>query len=409
MDRKVLVLGGGPLQIPLLKKAKEKGYRVYLADYYENPPGKPYAHETRQISTFSIEENVRYVKEKGIDYVLTIGTDQPVLTAAAVSQQQGLPHPIDEELARLCTNKSYMKARMLERDIPTPLFRCSTELKDLKLDGMRYPVVMKPADSQGQRGIFVLQGFESRLELEKMFGEAKACSRSGQVIFEEFYPGDEITVNCWVKRGRAYILMTTDRLHYDDSVVLGVCKQQRFPSYFALGHEAEIAEAVQKLVTAFGISDGPLYIQMVVGKEGAKFIEFGYRIGGGYESEIIPKVVGVDILELYFSLVTEGVNKFNPEDIRLSFKMGSIFFIFTKPGLVKKIKLPADFAINKGRIYIEEGDRLGSVENATSRVGCFEFYTDDHEKYLEFIARYEEEITILGENGEDLVLRGLWK
>ncbi|ADG81380.1 ATP-grasp domain-containing protein [Thermincola potens] len=409
MGKKVLVLGGGLLQIPLILKAREQGYQVYLSDYYPDPPGKKYSHTARQISTFSVEDNYRYALEENIDYIMTIGTDQPVYTAAAVSERLGLPFPITEEQGKSVTNKLYMKAKMAEHGIPTPSFKVFARFSEFSPDGLRYPLVMKPVDSQGQRGIFVLEGREDRAGLKEKFALARQFSLTKTVIVEEFYPGDEITVNCWVKDGQAFNLLITDRLHFDDSIALGVCKQQRYPSRRARGRQKEIDGIVQNLVNAFGIKDGPLYIQMVVGIEGSKIIEFGYRIGGGFESETIPQVTGVDILDLYFTLVTEGKNLFEPGQVREKARLGSIFFMFAQPGVVEKISVPQDFAGYHGRIFVKEGKQIAKIENATSRVGCFDFYTDNPEEYYRFIKRFDAELAFYDKNNRDLLIHNIWE
>lgn len=408
MEKKVLVLGGGLLQIPLLRKAKEKGHKVYLGDYYANPPGKKYCDEAKQISTFSIEENYRYAKEEKINYVLTIGSDQPVYTAAKVSEMLNLPHPISAQQGKAFTNKSLMKKIMVQNNLPTPKFKIISSVQDLDFAGLNWPVVIKPVDSQGQRGIHVLKNDQNFDEFKTLFMDAQAYSLSKTVILEEFYEGAEITVNCWVKNGQANILLVTDRLHYDDEIVLGVCKQQRYPCQAQLGYEEEIATSVQALVDAFAIQDGPLYIQMIVGKAGPKFVEFGFRIGGGFESEIIPLVTGVDILELYFNLVTTGVNEFDPAEVKQNFKLGSIFFLFNKPGLVKKVKLPTGFE-KHGKLYITEGSELGDITNATSRIGYFLYYTNNSEDYFSFINRFDRELRVTAENNQELLIHGLWE
>lgn len=408
MKKKILVLGGGLLQVPLIKKAREKGCEVFLSDYYEDPPGKKYAHCTKRISSVSVDENYLFALENQVGYLMTIGTDQPVYTAAKVSAGLNLPHPITEEQGLLVTNKQYMKKRMTENMIPTPAFKVVSGVPDLRLQGLKYPLVMKPVDSQGQRGVFILNGRESAQEILDLFETSRSHSLTGTVILEEFCPGDEITVNCWIREGQAFILMVTDRLHFDDTVALGICKEQRFPSMAAAGREEEIHRVVQMIADSFGIRHGPLYVQMVVNERETSVIEFGYRIGGGFESETIPRVTGIDILELYFNLVAEGRNDFDPGEVRRKARVGSICFMLSRPGKAAKIVVPEGFA-SLGKLFIREGQELGSVENATSRVGCFAFYTDDPAEYHGFISRYDAELAILNEEGEDILIHNLWQ
>lgn len=408
MKKKVLVLGGGLLQIPLMEKARQKGFAVFLSDYYENPPGKKYCDHSRQISTVNIEDNYKFVSEEKIDYIMTIGTDQPVYTAAFVSEKLKLPFPISEQQGKAVTNKYYMKTKMTEHKIPTPDFRVQSTFDMGNLRGLNYPLVIKPVDSQGQRGIFVIKDAEQLSRAGDLFEVSKKYSPSGTVIFEEFYRGDEITVNCWVKNGQTYILMITDRLHFDDEMVLGICKQQRYPSKYAMGRLEEINITVQKLAGAFGITDGPLYIQMIVGDRGVQIVEFGYRIGGGFESEIIPRVTGIDILDLYFTLITEGKNTFEPEYIGQRVKVGSIFFLLAKPGVAEKIVMPDEFALY-GKLFIKEGAQIEKIIDATSRVGCFAFYTDSEAEYEAVLKKLNAQMVVYDEQKTDLLIHDIWE
>ena len=408
MKGKVMVLGGGLLQVPLLKMAGDKGYKVYLSDYYKNPPGRVLADDFIQASTFSLEENLRYAGEKGIDSIMTVGTDQPVYTAAFVSEKLGLLHPITAVQGLSVTNKQYMKEIMAGSGILSPNFRVLREKADLSSLGLKSPVVLKPVDSQGQRGVFLLNGREDIGTIARYFNEALGYSRTGTVILEEYYKGGEITVNCWVKGGRAYPLMITDRLHFDDSVALGICKQQRFPARGAAGFEQEIERIINRLADAFEIREGPLYVQAVTGSEGIKIIEFGYRIGGGFESEIIPRVTGIDILDLYFTLVAEGRNTFEPELAARKAAMGSIFFMLARPGVITRIIVPEEFA-GCGRLFVNSGDVIGTVENATSRVGYFAFYTNSQSEYNHMLDRFDSQMAILDENNTDILMHGIWE
>ena len=404
MKKKVLVLGGGLLQIPLIKNAKEKGFEVFLSDYYENPPGKRYCDKAKEISTFSVEDNYNYAKEEKIDHILTIGTDQPVFTAATVSERLGLPYPITEEQGRLVTNKEYMKAKMFENGIPTPKYNIYSTFEEVPLEKLSFPLVIKPVDSQGQRGVHLLRGVK---EIRKCFEDAQRYGNTQKVILEEYYEGAEITVNTWVKGGKAYNLLITDRLHWDDSKALGLCTQQRFPCKAAENKEAEINREVQKLVDAFEITDGPLYIQIIAGKEGVKFVEFGFRIGGGFESTTIKLATGIDILNLYLTLITEGENNFIPSRVRAKASAGSAFFMFAKAGKIAKINIPE--GLEYGTFFVKEGDQIGKMENATSRVGYFIIYKDSVKEYQQELNRFDSKLALYDQEGQDLLVHGLWK
>ena len=152
-----MVLGGGGCQQNLIKRAKEDGHYVVVADYLENPPACRFADEHVRVSTFDTPAVLKAAKELGIDGITTLGTDQPVLTAAVVSKELELNYYAEPELALAVTNKRVMKALFKEHNIPSCDYRLIGEdFSDEEIEGLNFPAVLKPVDSQGQRGIFLV-------------------------------------------------------------------------------------------------------------------------------------------------------------------------------------------------------------------------------------------------------------
>ncbi len=103
---KVMMLGGGGTnQLCAIKRIIERGDEVVVSDYLDNSPGKEIASHTALADTFSFEESVEQAKRHNIDAVLTVGTDQPVLTAARIAECLELPAGINSKTALAVTNK----------------------------------------------------------------------------------------------------------------------------------------------------------------------------------------------------------------------------------------------------------------------------------------------------------------
>jgi len=148
---------------------------------------------------------------------------------------------------------------------------------------------------------------------------------------------------------------------------------------------------------------------MIVGDEGPVIVEFGYRIGGGFEAETIPLAAGIDILDLYITLITERENIFRPEEIKNKFRMGSIFFLIGKPGGIQKICMPNEFKDCNGKLFVKEKQELGEIENAASRIGCFTIYTNNLNEYNNLLAKLDLEMAIYDYHNNDLLTHNLWK
>src|SRR5690554_6384278 len=103
------ILGGGNNQLNAIKRANEKGHEVVLIDYFENAPGREYAKYNEVVSTFDVEGNIEVAKKYSIDGIMTLGTDQPIYTAASVTSELNLPCSLHVTIAKAVTNKKLMK------------------------------------------------------------------------------------------------------------------------------------------------------------------------------------------------------------------------------------------------------------------------------------------------------------
>lgn len=378
---KVLILGGGFMQLNAIRKAKAKGYTVVVSDYLPHAPGKKLADFAELTSTFDIAGNIEAARKHKVDAVFTIGTDQPVLTAAVVAETLGLPRLISSETALKATNKKYMKKVFEENNIPSSpyLMVRKEELYEPariyeSLSGLNFPIVIKPVDSQGQRGVFKLYSPDE--PIISYMQETFRFTRSDEIMVEEFCPGDEITVSAWVENRIAYILMITDRplLHVEPH--LGIPDGHVFPSVYTISHYNLIKELVDKIIQAFNIDFGPLYIQMIINGSDIKVVEIACRIGGGHEEELIPLVSGIDIVDMFIEKsVGHSVDVKILKDYNLftNKKYAMVKFIAGKPGQVKAwgtwdkvINMPG--VVNAG-FYDTNRTEIKPLTDSTCRIG----------------------------------------
>lgn len=371
---KFLVLGGGNCQLNLIKKVKALGHTVIVSDYYEDAPGKALCDIKSLTSSFDIEANISLAKEYNVDAVVTSGTDQPVFTAAKVAESIDIPFALSVSEARSVTNKKVMKELFIYNNIPTNNFAVIDETFKLdEISHLKGPFVIKPLDSQGQRGVLKFDSFD---DIKNNFSKVLSFSRSNEILVEEYYPSDEITVSGWVCNGNPYILTVTDRVTYNNYPNIGICTAHNFPSkHFEKYHE-EIVSISNKIVESFKIKNGPIYFQMLIGDKGIKVNEIACRLGGAYEDLFIPYLTGVDILQLLIDsslgkAIDEG--KLKKYSLENNFKLLSVQLLFSNSGTVSYItkadsinKLPGVIDCNYN---ISRGDKLAPITNATQRIG----------------------------------------
>ena len=150
---KALVLAGGFPQIELIRNLKNRGIEVVLADYNEEPVAKKYADKFSMTSTLDIDAIKELAIKEKVDFLITVCTDQALLTVAKVSEDLGLPCYVDYQTALNVTNKQYMKRRFAEHGIPTAQHVIMGEFDEQTISGMCYPMIVKPVDCNSSKGV----------------------------------------------------------------------------------------------------------------------------------------------------------------------------------------------------------------------------------------------------------------
>jgi biotin carboxylase len=369
------MLGGGPAQISAIKRSREKGLKVLVSDFNRSAPGFSQADYQSFASTFDEEAVYCDAKETGSDCIMTTGTDQPVLTAARVSRKLGLPYFLTAEQALVVTNKKVMKRAFRESRIPTMNFVIIKEdFLDTELSSLSFPLVIKPLDSQGQRGVLKVENIH---EIRDNFAMVLSFSKESEILAEEYYVSNELTISGWVENGAAKILMITDRVTVDNGPHLGVCVSHRYPS-LCHDREDELKGLVQKITKMIGLDKGPLYFQILSGEKGFRVNEIACRLGGAYEDEFIPYMTGIPLLDIMIDM-TSGAEytliRQRDIDKSLDGKFLSLQMFFSRPGVLYRQsgmdKVCSIDGILNGRFLLEEGTLIESRENSTQRAGYF--------------------------------------
>lgn len=376
MEKRLLVLGAGRHQKELIRRAEQRGLRVVASDYYPDAPGKAFASYSANIDALAIEDNIRLAKKYRVCGVITSGTDQPLVTMAEVAASLGLPCYLTPESARTATNKSRMASAFSQHGVQRAPWREVRSWAEAEHAAATFgfPLVVKPTDAQGQRGI---SRVSSRESLETAFGGAIRASRGACAIIEPFVGGWEVTANAWVKDGDVHLQMITDRVTYNPLPAIGICFQHIYPSLRAKGMEERIRDELRRIARCYGVTDAPLYVQMIVHRDGLSVVEAACRIGGGHESSLARVAFGVDMLDRLIDLALEGRAGPIQETHDNSGAGGHalVNFLLARPGTVTALDgFDASLArglIAEGGYYISSGHRCRPIIDGQGRVGYF--------------------------------------
>lgn len=406
---RMMVLGGGSSQLHLLQKLKAQGLMVILADMNPKAQGRKFSDVFTEVSTFDIPGVLKAAKKQRINGILTLGTDQPVLTAAVTAHELGLPSFISPDTALGATNKRVMKRLFREHGIPTvPFSLIDRNFGSRDFDRLQTPLVLKPVDSQGQRGIFKL---EKPSLVRDYIDKTLNFSREKTALLEEYYPSKEITVSGWVIKGETHILTITDRVTIDSPLHIGICAAHRFPTMWEQTHKNQIREITRDIVKAFSIENGPIYFQMLIGEKGILVNEIACRIGGAYEDEFIPLATGVDILQM---LISGSMGKSISTEIfhKLLRKHQSPFLtsvlFFARSGKVHHYAPAGQVSEIPGVVNLQyllpDGTVVKGLENSSQRAGYLIVQGSSKDEINKRIEKAFNKIGIYDETGNNLLI-----
>ena len=167
-----------------------------------------------------------------------------------------------------------------------------------------FPGMMKPTDSQGQRGCFRV---DSADDIAEHFDVSLDYSIEGKVIIEAFIAGEEISVNGYMAGGELVFAAISDRYAFDEYPG-GIIKEHILPSRRATGQIAcEVRDLVKRASQKLGVTDGPCYCQIMIGTDGHPYmIEIAPRLDGCHMWRLIRYSCDVDLLDWCFSHLAEG-------------------------------------------------------------------------------------------------------
>lgn len=407
---KAMILGGVSPHIELIAKLKNMGYETLLVDYLDNPPAKAYADRYFQVSTLDKEAVLNLAKEEKIDLIITVCVDHANVTMCYVAETLGLPHPYSSETAFQTTNKAEMKRLMLEYGIPTAKFQAVSDIHDYTLDPeIHFPVVIKPADNNGSKGVKKCNDYE---EIKANIEDTMALSRAGKVIIEEYMEGQEIQVDCLANENKATVLMVRKKFTIPNKNGLAM---QIYGSLILneAGMEdafkAQIQEISDKIVKAYRLEHTTFFFQAKLQDDKVSVIELAPRIGGGLGYKLLTRHTGCSVIDLairsYFGNQSDVV-------IRSDNKLLLSTILYAENGIFDRVE-GVDAMIEEGIIdsfdyMAETGKVFENHMDSRNRVGGYVMAADTMQELIRKSEYAFRHIDVLDPDGRSIKCDGLY-
>lgn len=378
--KKILLLGGSAQQVVAIEKAKELGFYTILCDYLPDNPGQFVADKFYLVSTTDKGAVLEVAKAENLDGVLAYASDPAAPTAAYVAEELGLPGNPYESVEILC-NKDKFRAFLSKNGFHTPKAKGYETVGDALADAesgyFKFPVIIKPTDSSGSKGVTVLDSIHDDMKNAVQF--ALSYSRSKKIVVEEFIVKKHsylIGGDIFVSDGKI-ALWGLMNCHRDSNVNPLVPVGKSFPPQLDDSDLSHVKQELQKLVDKLGMKNGSMNVELIVDSQNDVYlIDVGPRGGGNMIPDLMGYIFGVDVVELNIKAamnVNVDIDNVSENNYFATYNLHS-----DRNGSLKNITYDDKIRpfIIKKCIYKNTGDQIEYFDNASKAIGIIFFKFD---------------------------------
>ncbi len=397
-QKKILLLGGSAQQVVAIKTAKEMGYYTVLCDYLPDNPGQYEADKFYQESTTDVEAVYRIAKENEVDGILAYASDPAALPAAIVCERLGLPtNPVKS--VEILGVKHRFRDFLRDNGFACPKaysFNPNDEKESIKdaVKDFTFPLVVKPTDSSGSKGITKIEDFSN---LTAAIKHADEYSRNKILLIEEFiqrgYP-NVIGGDVFVWNGRVVLHGEMECLRGEGGKGLIPIGKKK-PLGCNSKQISNIHNEVQRLVEKLGIQFGELNVEILLdGDDNVHFLELGPRAGGNMIPIQLSDAFGVN-------LVKANIASALGEDPQVEInEQSGCYYTYVlhsyEDGIFRGVDYDPTIApcIYRQVIYKKDGDSVEAFDGAGKALGIIFLHTDTFEQMEELSSKMEELVRI---------------
>lgn len=399
--RTILMLGGSRQQVIAIETAKRLGLRTVLCDYLPDNPGQYAADVFYLKSTTDLEEMLEVAKAEHAEGILAYSSDPAARTAAYVAERLGLPTNPLASVDTLSVKHVFRRHLSIHgfpcpKSAPFPVGSSSADLVEATRE-MTYPVVLKPTDSSGSKGVCIIEEPDERLAADAI-RRAGEHSRNGILVLEEYiestFPrvigGDVFVADGEVRFWGLMSCLRDERL--GGLVPVG----ERHPSGMTEAQRAAVKEQIQRLVDSLDIRFGELNVEMIIGRDDVPyFLELGARAGGNMIPVQLSDISGIDLVEanVRYAMGDSSMDvSFDGNDVA-----NATYVLHAESaGVFAGVSCSDDIAPHVYRkvMYANPGDKVSSFDGANKALGIFFLRFDDVEQMESLLEGITDKIRV---------------
>lgn len=396
--KKLMILGGSRYALPVIKAAQNLGIYVITCDYLPDNIAHKYSDEYCNVSIIDKEKTLEAAKKCDIDGIMSFACDPGVVTAAYVAEQMGLPNVGPYESVCILQNKGRFREFLKENGftVPTAKGYKNIEKALADVDIFHWPVIVKPTDSAGSKGVSRVDNPES---LKESIETALSFSHSDEFIIEDFITQqgyssdtDSFSIDGELK------FVSFNCQHFDaDAKNPYTPAAYSWPSSMTTEHQEELKNEIQRLLKLLKMNTAVYNIETREGTDGKAYImEVSPRGGGNRLSECLRYATGVDMIT---NMVKYSVGLPIEEITQKPYDgcWAEIVLHSDKPGIFKDLWIADEIKANvvERDLWIEEGTQVGGFTAANEAIGTLILKLDSQKKIEEVLKNQSKYVKVM--------------
>lgn len=391
MQKKLMLLGGIRYLVPAIEAAHKHGYHVITVDYLPDNIAHKYSDEYHNVSILEKDKDkvLALAHKLKIDGILSYAVDPGVVAASYVAEKMGLPFTCSYESACIMQDKSKFRQFLTEHGFNVPNAKGYTKaeaaLKDV--DFFNWPVIVKPVDSAGSKGVTRV---DEPKDLLAAIAHALDESHNGHFIVEDFLElqGYQSSADCFSVDGELVYADYSDQLFDKNAENPYTPAIEIWPASMPQEYQDYLTSEIQRLLKLLNCGTGLYNIESRVCKNGKPYImEVSPRAGGNRIAELQRIGTGIDLIE------AEVCKAVGDEIMSMTMPHYNGCYVnyivhSNQNGVFKEAIINEDFRKNhviEAEIRVKKGDRVETFKGANNAIGTL---------FLHFNSREEMEASI---------------
>lgn len=398
--KRILILGGSQSQVQVIKEAKKMGLYTIITDYLVDNPGQYIAHESYHVSTTDKEGVLALARTLEVDGIVCYESEAAAPTAAYVAEKLGLPSNPYKSV-EILTHKDLFKEFLRENNFNVPRAKGYHSLEEAILDfeNFKMPVLIKPVDSSGSRGVSKKDSIDL---LKEKVEDALSYSRKKRFIIEEYIEKDGYQVggDGFSVHGKLVFRCFSNEHFPTPAVNPFVPIGSSFPCNMSDHIQEKIHNEIQRVLDLLNMQTGAYNFDILVDKEENVYIlEMAARNGGDWIPQVIKYATGIDLLKY----TIKGAMGEECSDLSFTKTKGfwsSYVLNSLNDGIFKRVEIHQDLKENivEYEITPSDGDSVFSFTGSHKKVGTLLLKYSSMEEMLDKMDSMSNWVRVIAEN-----------